>query len=212
MFFQSLSFMALYGSAMNQPGNIIPHSRDLGVGSAWQTFCSSPVEETSALNQPGNITPHSNARCSIRHLGLGLGGQNFRYNLMEKIVNVANPSPVRVPQRGMVYFSRIALCENTQKQIGNNTHPSRALRHLGASLYWSPLNQPGNITPHSNARCSLRHLGLGLGGQTFCSNPMEKIENVANPSLVRVPQREMVYFSNVECWYHTFISLFMLGF
>ena len=76
MFFQCLSFMALYGSAMNQPGNIIPHSRarcslvHLGVGLAWQTFCSSPVEETSALNQSGNITPHSNARCSIRHLGL----------------------------------------------------------------------------------------------------------------------------------------------
>ena len=65
MFFQCLSFMALYGSAMNQPGNIIPHSRaccslvHLGVGSAWQTFCSSPVEETSALNQPGSITPHT---------------------------------------------------------------------------------------------------------------------------------------------------------
>ena len=41
---------------------------------------------------------------------------------------------------------------------------------------------------------------------------MEKIENVPNPSLVRVPQREMVYFSNVECWYRIFISLLMLGF
>ena len=63
MFFQCLSSMALYGSAMNQPGNIIPHSRaccslvHLGVGSAWQTFCCSPVEETSSLNQPGSITP-----------------------------------------------------------------------------------------------------------------------------------------------------------
>ena len=50
---------------MNQPGNIIPHSRaccsleHLGVGSAWQIFCSSPVEEASALNQPGSITPHT---------------------------------------------------------------------------------------------------------------------------------------------------------
>ena len=119
MFFQCLSFMALYGSAMNQPGNIIPHSRaccslvHLGVGSAWQTFCSSHVEEATALNQPGSITPHSKAQCSLRHLGVGLGGQNFRSNLMEKIVNVANPSPLRVSQRGMVYFFCIALCENT---------------------------------------------------------------------------------------------------
>ena len=115
--FKCLSFMALYGSAINQPGNITPHSRarcslvHLGVGLGWQTFCSSPVEKISALNQSGNITPHSNARCSIRHLGLGLGGQNFRYNLMEKIVNVANPSLVRIKQQGMVYFSRIAICE-----------------------------------------------------------------------------------------------------
>ena len=107
MFFQCLSFMALYGS----------------------------------------IIPHSNAQCSLRHLGMGLGGQNFCSNLMEKIENVANLSPFRVSQRGMVYFSRDALCENSQKQIGNNTHPSRALRHLGGSLYWSALNQPGNITP-----------------------------------------------------------------
>ena len=63
------------------------------------------------------------------------------------------------------------------------------------ALYGSALNKSGNITPLSHARCSLRHLGLGLGWQTFCSNPMEKIENVANPSLVRVPQRGMVYFS-----------------
>ena len=109
MFFQCLSFMALYGS----------------------------------------IIPHSNAQCSLRHLGMGLGGQNFCSNLMEKIENVANLSPFRVSQRGMVYFSRNALCENSQKQIGNDTHPSRALRHLGGSLYWSPLNQPGSMTPHS---------------------------------------------------------------
>ena len=99
MFFQCLSFMALYGIAMNQPGNIIPHSRDLGVGSAWQTFCSSPVEEASALNQPGSIIPHSNAQCSLRNLGMGLGGQNFCSNLMEKIENVANLSHFRVSQR-----------------------------------------------------------------------------------------------------------------
>ena len=110
MFFQCLSFMALYGSAMNQPGNIIPHSRaccslvHLGVGSAWQTFCSSHVEEATALNQPGSITPHSYAQCSLRHLGVGLGGNYFCSNHMEKIENVANPSLVRVPQRGMVYF------------------------------------------------------------------------------------------------------------
>ena len=163
MFFQCLSFMALYG----------------GVGSAWQTFCCSPVEEASALNQPGSIIPHSNAQCSLQHLGMGLGGQNFCSNLMEKIENVANLSPFRVSQRGMVYFSRNALCENSQKQIGNDTHPSRALRHLGGSLYWSALNQPWSITPHSNAQCSLRHLGMGFGGQNFCSNPIEKIETAS---------------------------------
>ena len=130
MFFQYLSFMALARCSLLH----------LGEGLACQTFCYSPVEETSALNQSGNITPHSNARCSIRHLGLGLGGQNFRYNIMEKIVNVANPSPVRVPQRGMVYFSRSAFCENIQRQIGNNTHPSRALRPMGGSLYLGLVN------------------------------------------------------------------------
>ena len=146
----------VYGIALDHLGNISPHSntqcslRHLGLGLGGQNFCSNLMEKPSrassmvygiALNKPGTITPHSNARCSIRHLGLGLGGQNFRYNLMEKIVNVANPSPVRIPQQGMVYFSRMAICENTLKQIGNNTHPSRALRHLGGSLYWSPLNQ-----------------------------------------------------------------------
>ena len=155
MFFICLSFIALYGSA---------------------------------LNKSGNITPHSHARCSLRHLGLGLGGQTFCSSPMGKIENVADPSLLRVPQQGRVYFSYIALCENTLKQIGNNTNPSRALRHVGGGLYESALNQAGNITPLSHARCSLRHLGLGLGGQTLCSNPMENIENVANPSLVRVTQ------------------------
>ena len=129
MFFICLSFMAFYGSA---------------------------------LNQPGNITPHSNARCSVRHLGLGLGGKNFCSNLMEKIENVVNPSLVRVPQRGMVYFSCIALCENTLKQIGNNTHPSRALRHLGGSF----------------PRYSLLHLGGSLCGESICWKPLEETGNV----------------------------------
>ena len=171
MFFQCLSFMALYGSAMNQPGNIIPHSRDLGVGSAWQTFCSSHVEEATALNQPGSITPHSYAQCSLRHLGVGLGGQNFCSNLMEKLENVANLSPVRVSQRGMVYFSRNALCENSQKQIGNDTHPSRALRHLGGSLYWSPLNQPGNITPPFLCPLLYTTSGCGFGWAKLLLQP-----------------------------------------
>ena len=158
-------------------------------------LCLSFVVYGIALNQAGNITPHSNARCSSRHLGMGLGGQNFRSNLTEKIVKFANPSPVRAPQRGMVYFSCIALCENTLKQSRSNTQPSRAVRSLGESLYWSPLNQPGNITPHSNARCSIRHLGMGLGGQNFRSNLTEMIVKFANPSPVRAPQRGMVYFS-----------------
>ena len=136
-------------------------------------LCLSFVVYGIALNQAGNITPHSNARCSIRHLGIGLGGQNFRSNLTEKIVKFANPSPVRAPQRGMVYFSCIALCENTLKQNRSNAQPSRALRRLGGSLYWSPLNQPGNINPHSYAHCSIRHLGVGLGGQNFCFNLRE---------------------------------------
>ena len=136
-------------------------------------LCLSFVVYGIALNQAGNITPHSNARCSIRHLGMGLGGQNFRSNLTEKIVKFANPSPVRAPQRGMVYFSCAALCENTLKQNRSNTQPSRALRRLGGSLYWSPLNQPGNINPHSYAHCSIRHLGVGLGGQNFCFNLRE---------------------------------------
>ena len=56
------------------------------------------------------------------------------------------------------------------------------------ALYGSALNKSGNITPHSRPRCSLRHLGMGLGGETFCSSPMGKIEHVADPSLLRVPQ------------------------
>ena len=88
-----------------------------------------------------------------------------------------------------------------------NVHPANitphshacCLRHLGLCLGWqtfcsnpmalngSALNNSGSITPHSHACCSLRHLGVGLGWQTFCYNLREKI-NVANPSLVRVPQ------------------------
>ena len=61
---------------------------------------------------------------------------------------------------------------------------------LSFVVYGIALNQAGNITPHSNARCSIRHLGMGLGGQNFCSNLMDNTANVANPSLVRVPQRK----------------------
>ena len=63
-------------------------------------------------------------------------------------------------------------------------------------LNGSTLNHSGNITPHSNAPCSIRHLDMGLGGQTFCFNLREKIS----------------FFSNVECWYYIILSLFMLGF
>ena len=63
-------------------------------------------------------------------------------------------------------------------------------------LNGSTLNHSGTITPHSNARCSIRHSGMGLGWQTFCSSTMEKIS----------------FFSNVECWYCIFISLLILGF
>ena len=84
---------------------------------------------------------------------------------MEKIENVANPSLVRVPQREMVYFSNVES--------------------------WYRI---GNITPHSNARCSLRHLGLSLCGQSFYCKSFEETHNVTNLSLARVPQRDMVCF------------------
>ena len=132
MFFQCLSFMALYGSAMNQPGNIIPHSRagcslvHLGVGSAWQTFCSSPVEETSALNQPGSITPHSYAQCSLRHLGVGLGGQNFCFNLREVFF------PISFGLMGTIYFGLILL----RRMRGYTKTRVKHRRRLGSG-YWT---------------------------------------------------------------------------
>ena len=77
-------------------------------------------------------------------------------------------------------------------------------------LNGSTLNNSGSITPHSHACCSLRHLGVGLGRNTFCFNLREKIY-VANPSLVRVPQREArcslrhlgVGFSGQYIWWKT---------
>ena len=91
----------------------------------------------NALKQPGNATHLSNARCSLRHLGLSLCGQSFYCKSFEETQNVANLSLARVPQRDMVCFCCLALCENA-------------------------LNQTGNPSPLSNARCSLRHLGLSL--------------------------------------------------
>ena len=95
------------------------------------------------------MSPHSNARCTP-HLGLGLGGQHFCSKLMEKIENFDNSSLVCVTQREMLYFSCIALCENTLKLIKNNTYPSRALRHLvgslgGESICWKPMEETENV-------------------------------------------------------------------
>ena len=64
--------------------------------------------------------------------------------------NALNNSFARVPQREVVCLCSMTLCENVLYQTGNNTH-------------------------HSSARCSLRHLGAGLCGESFCWKPMEHI-------------------------------------
>ena len=99
---------------------------------------------------------------------MGLGEQNFCSNLREKIENVANHSLVRVPQREMVFFSCIALCNITLKQIGNNTYPSRALRHLGGglcgeSICWKPIEETENVDWWCRILISLFMLGFSCG-------------------------------------------------
>ena len=136
-------------------------------------LCLSFVVYGIALNQAGNITPHSNARCSIRHLGMGLGGQNFRSNLTEKIVKFANPSPVRAPQRGVLHFFSTGWSYDILEKFCRISMLSKFFLRLGCVVYGIPLNQPGNITPHSYARSSTRHLGVGLGGKNFCFNLRE---------------------------------------
>ena len=108
-------------------------------------------------------------------------------------------------------------------------------------LNGSTLNHSGSITPHSLACCSLRHLGLGLGWQTFCSSPMEKIVMPLNGSTLNhsgsitphslaccslrhlglglgwqtfssSPMEKISFFTYVESWYRIIISLFILGF
>ena len=141
----------------------------------------------------GIMTPHSNARCH-RHTVMGLGAKYICSNSMQMIENAANLScdfanitRPRLPERDMV-----CLC----------------CMHL----YGSVLNQAGNITPHSNARC-FRLLSVGLGWLTFCSNPMENIENPANrcrafANLSRplLPDRDMVCFCCMELYGSTLIQ------
>ena len=131
-----------------------------------------------------SITPHSNA-CCHRHMGMGLGAQYFCSNSMEMIENAANLScdfanitRPRLPERDMV-----CLC--------------------CMELYGSALNQAGNITPHSNARC-FRLLSIGLGWLNFCSNPIESA--FANLSRPRLRERDMVCFCCMEFYGSTLIQ------
>ena len=103
----------------------------------------------NALKQPGNATHLSFACCSPRHLGVSLRGESFCCKPIEETQNVANLSLARVPQRDMVCFCCLALCEKA-------------------------LNQAGNATHLSHARCSLRHLGVSLCGESICWKPMEE--------------------------------------
>ena len=123
----------------------------------------------SALNQPGNITSHSRARCSLGHLGVGLGWQTFCSRPVEKI-----------------------------SALRNNTHHSRALRHVGGSLYGSALNQLGNITTHSYARCSLRPLGVGLGGLNFFVPTLWRRQRMSPTLLSSVFPNERWFISPVS--------------
>ena len=144
----------------------------------------------SALNKSGNITPHSRPRCSLRHLGVSFCGESICCKSIEETQIVANLPLARVPQRDMVCFCCLALWEKALNQTGNATHLSHArcsLRYLGVGLCGEPicckpmeetmwtqrikfplcekaLNQAGNATHLSRARCSLRHLGGSLWG------------------------------------------------
>ena len=60
------------------------------------------------------------------------------------------------------------------------------------ALYENALNQTGNDTHLSYARCSPRYLGVSLCGKYISCKPMEETEIVANVSLARLPQRDMV--------------------
>ena len=56
----------------------------------------------------------------------------------------------RTLESAVLCFSCIPLCESTLKLIGDNTYPSRALRHLGGSLCsesicWKPMEEIENI-------------------------------------------------------------------
>ena len=147
MFFLSLCFMALYGKTLIQTGSRprLPE-RDI--------VCFVSMELCwNALNQ---VTTHSNARCSLRHLGMGLGGQTFCSNSMEMIENAANLSRAcaslsrpRLPERDNVCSCSMALCVNTLKLPDNNNYLSRA-------------------------SCSPLHLGVGLFGESICWKHMRR--------------------------------------
>ena len=110
MFFICLCFLALYGNAVNQTRNNTHFTC---------AYCS--------LGHQG----------SQRHLGVSLYGQSICSKLMEETEYVTNLSCGRLPQRDMVCFCCIALCENTLNQTGNNTNVSCtrcSLGHLAVSL------------------------------------------------------------------------------
>ena len=64
------------------------------------------------------------------------------------------------------------------------------------ALLENALNQTGNDTHPSYARCSPRYLGVSLCGKYISCKPMEETEIVATVSLARLPQRDMVCL----CW------------
>ena len=121
----------------------------------------------NALNQTGNDTHLSYARCSPSYLGVRLCGQHISCKPMEETENVANVSLARLTQGDMVCVCCMALCENT-------------------------LNQTGNYTHLSYARCTPRYLGVGVCGKYISCKPTEETENVANVSLA--VSREETWF------------------
>ena len=178
MFFLCLCFMAFYGNAlkntMSQTWYYTRLSRTrcsrrtLCVSLGEEPICWKAMEETENVanissgclhqrdmvcfccmalcentqNQTGNNTHLSCARCSLRPLCVSLIGESICWKSMKEIENGANLSPARLHQGDMICFCCMALYENTLNQTGNNTHLSCArcsLRPLFVSLCWESI-------------------------------------------------------------------------
>ena len=135
-------------------------------------LCCMPLCENN-LNQTGSNSHLSYDRCSLRHLGVGLSGQNIWWKSMEETENSANLSRAHVPQRHLVYLCCMASSGNTLKETGNITHLSCARFPLGClcaglcgqSTYGKPIEQTvsfSNVERHLVYLCCMPSSGSTL--------------------------------------------------